>query len=82
MNYLRTKALQPPLNTWKINVDCYKSSGKCRKNYRTSRFELLEYLSFGEYKSVKEAAGSMSFTFTNSQTHEIDYCHSFVSQEK
>lgn len=36
-----------------------------------SRFDLPEHLSFDEFKSVKEAAGSMSFIFTNSQTHEI-----------
>jgi transposase len=36
-----------------------------------SRFELPEHLSFDEFKSVKEAAGSMSFIFTNSQTHDI-----------
>lgn len=36
-----------------------------------SRFELPEHLSFDEFKSVKEAAGAMSFIFTNAQTHDI-----------
>ena len=41
------------------------------KALEPSRFELPEHLSFDEFKSVKEAAGSMSFIFTNAQTHDI-----------
>lgn len=41
------------------------------KTLEPSRFELPEHLSFDEFKSVKEAAGSMSFIFTNAQTHAI-----------
>lgn len=33
--------------------------------------ELPEHLSFDEFKSVKEAAGAMSFIFSNAQTHEV-----------
>ncbi|MFL2137154.1 ISL3 family transposase [Ruoffia sp. FAM 24228] len=45
-----------------------ENSGKALE---PSRFELPEHLSFDEFKSVKEAAGSMSFIFTNAQTHDI-----------
>ena len=41
------------------------------KTLEPSRFQLPEHLSFDEFKSVKEAAGSMSFIFTNAQTHDI-----------
>ncbi|MGO1476570.1 ISL3 family transposase, partial [Alkalibacterium gilvum] len=41
------------------------------KALEPSRFELPEHLSFDEFKSVKEAAGSMSFIFTDAQTHDI-----------
>ena len=45
-----------------------ENSGKALE---PSRFELPEHLSFDEFKSVKEATGSMSFIFTNAQTHDI-----------
>ena len=32
---------------------------------------LPEHLSFDEFKSVKEAAGAMSFIFSNARTHEV-----------
>ncbi|PRY71608.1 ISL3 family transposase [Alkalibacterium olivapovliticus] len=36
-----------------------------------TRHALPEHLSFDEFKSVKEAAGAMSFIFSNSQTHDV-----------
>lgn len=44
---------------------------KAGETLEPSRFELPEHLSFDEFKSVKEAAGSMSFIFTNAETHDI-----------
>ena len=41
------------------------------ENYKPKLYSLPKHLCFDEFKSVKEAAGSMSFMYCNSETGEI-----------
>lgn len=44
---------------------------KVGETLEPTRHELPEHLSFDEFKSVKEAAGAMSFIFSNARTHGV-----------